>query len=228
MQTQDQQSQQPAETAATEVPETQTLEDIARELSVEEQAQQFASSTQPQYQPQYQPPSSQQEFRAPDPVTDPEGYNRFVQQWYQQNNQITGTVGQLQQRLEKFERTQLEQRIDQDVGKAVSKVNEKLNVDPFLAEALLEMTYKKDVAFKKIWDNRERNPQALDRALSVLSGKLAGQVQFRQDPKIAANLRAAKSAQQTMATTQQQDQNSDVPQGEAEFQQYWRRLISGG
>ena len=73
-----QQSQAPVETAAPEA-EAQTLESIAKELSVQEQAQQFTSAVpQPQYQPTQ--PAHQQQFRAPDPITDPEGYNRFLMQ----------------------------------------------------------------------------------------------------------------------------------------------------
>jgi hypothetical protein len=219
-----QQSQQPAETA---VPEAQapTLESIAKELSVEEQAQQFTSAV-PQYQPQYQQPVQQQAYRAPDPITDPEGYNRFMMQQMQSMTALDTTLKSMVDKVQTWERTTQEQRINQDVDKAVTRVNEKLKVDPMLAEIALEKMYRTDANFKRIWDNRERNPQAYERALDVVADKLVPMFQTRQDPKIAGDIRAAKTSQQSMATTRQTGVNEGVPNDPAEFKRYWENLVN--
>ena len=219
-----QQSQSPAETAVPAA-ETQTLESIAKELSVTEQAQQFTSAV-PQYQPQYQQPVQQQAFRAPDPITDPEGYNRFLLQQTQTLTELSQATKSLTDKYQSWERTTQEQRINQDVDKAVTRVNEKLKVDPMLAEIALEKMYRTDANFKRIWDNRERNPQAYERALDVVADKLVPMFNTRQDQKIAGDIRAAKTSQQSMATTRTQGVNDGVPTDPAEFQRYWANLVN--
>jgi hypothetical protein len=219
-----QQSPAPAETAAPEA-DTPTLEQIAKELSVEEQAKQFVSSVQPQpYQQQNQAPY---QFQAPDPITDPEGYRSYIVRQNQAMLQLDTATQQLASKVNQWERLQAEQKNNRDVDDAVQKVNAKLNLDPLLTESLLEATYKKDANFRKIWDNRDRNPQAKDKALEVLAQKFAGQFTSKQDPQIAKNLLAAKSSQQTMATTQK-IQNEGVPTDPVEFDRWYQNMMNRG
>jgi len=220
----------PAETQV-ETPPTETLEDIAKGLSVEEQANQFVSTVQPQYQPQHQPqPQSYQpsQFNAPDPVTDPEGYRAFVAQQYNTVNTLNSTIQEVTNKIGNWERTQAEQKINQDVDRAVTLVNQKANLDKDIVEVALELEYRKNPSFKKIWDNRDRNPDALGRALEVLSGKISQRFAVRTDPQLAENLRAAKSSQQTQATTRQPQMNDGIPNDPAEFERFWQSLSGRG
>lgn len=220
-----QQSPAPAETAAPEA-DTQTLESIAKELSVTEQAQQFTSAV-PRQQPQYQEQVQQPAYRAPDPITDPEGYNRFMMQQMQSMTALDTTLKSMVDKVQTWERTTQEQRINQDVEKAVTHVNDKLKVNPKMAEVALEYVYRTDENFRKIWDNRERNPQAYQRALDVVTEKtLMPMFNVRQDPKIAGDIRAAKTSQQSMATTHNPGVNEGVPTDPAEFKRYWENLVN--
>lgn len=205
-----QQSPAPVETAAPEA-QSPTLEQIAKELSVEEQAQQFTSTVQQQpIQPQFPPqPQYQQPFQAPDPVTDPDGYRAFVAAQGNALSQLNSTLQQVSSRMSNWERMQQEQKIERDIGAAVARVNTKLNMAPEVTEALLQGEYRRDGNFRKIWDKRDSNPAALDKALDVLTQKFAGQFTVKQDPKIAQNLQAAKASQQTMATSRNQAPNDD-------------------
>lgn len=225
-----QQSPAPVETAV-ETPSTPSLEDIAKELSVTEQAQQFTQSV-PQFQPQpqYQNPYQNQptQFRAPDPITDPEGYNSWMARQAQTVTSLDQTLQSISQKIQTWEQRQAEDQIKTDINRAVSVVNEKLKIDPQRAEVELEYLYRTNPSFKTIWDNRARNPAALDKALNAVADKLAPQFQMRQDPKIAGDIRAARMSQQTMATTQKAGVNDGVPSDPQEFQRYWNRLISGG
>lgn len=219
------QSQAPAETVVPEA-ETTTLEQIAKELSVEEQAQQFVASVPP---PPYQQPQTYQPqpFQAPDPVTDPEGYRAYIARQHQSFSQLESTTQQIASELNNWKQQQEKQKLDKDVDSAVSKVNQKLNMDPHVTEALLEATYKRDPSFKRIWDNRGRNQQALDKALDLLAQKFVGQFSIKQDPQIAKNLQAAKSSQQTMSTTQKTP-NEGIPTDPQEFQRWWQNAIATG
>jgi len=215
------QSPKPAEPEVTEQ-STETLETIAREIPVDEQANQFTAQPQPAAPRQpYAPyaPQPSQEVYTPDPVTDPEGYKRFVVQQMQTTGTIESTIREISSRLNNWEQTTQQQKLDSDVDRAVSRVNQKLKVDPMLAEIALEKMYRSDTNFKRIWDKRDTNPQALERALDVVAGKLAPMFQVRQDPQLAENVRAAQSAQRTMATTEQG--GDDIPDDPAQFQAWW-------
>jgi len=212
----------PVEAEVNEAP-TQTLEDIAKELSVEQQAQNFVSSVQPQLPPQYQPQGYQQQpFNAPDPVTDPDGYRAFVARQSEAMLKLNSTVDQVASKIGEWEREKQEQRINQDVDRAVTKVNEKLKLDPDMVEVALELEYRKNPSFKKIWDARDRNPGALDRALEILSSKISTRYQVRQDPQLAENVRAAKSALQTNANPGQSNSSDDPSTwDQAKFDRWW-------
>jgi DNA-binding protein H-NS len=213
----------PVETS-TPTPEPESLESIAQGLSVTEQANQFVSTVQPQYQqPQPIPPSYQpQQFVAPDPVTDPDGYRNYVAQQYQSLNKLNSTVEEVASKIGQWERMQAEQKINHDVDRAVTKVTEKVGLDKDMVEVALELEYRKNPSFKKIWDNRDRYPAALDKALEVLTGKISSKYQVRSDPQIAENIRAAKSAQLTTATTKQPE-GLDQMDGPA-FEKFWNSL----
>lgn len=207
----------PAETSATPSPD---LESIAREFSVEEQANNFtARPAQPQPQSQPAPLS------IPDPVTDPDGYRAHVTYQTQLHQRLEGTLRELDTRFKTYEQTIQQQKVDADVDAAVKIVNQKLKVDPDLAEIALEREYRKDKNFKHIWDNRDRNRPAFERALGVLADKLIPKFAVRTDPQVAENVRAAKSSQQTMATTKEPNANEEWDNlSQREFDARWRQM----
>jgi hypothetical protein len=200
---------------------TPTLDDIAREFPIEEQARNFTA--QPNYAPQpvIQPPA----FHAPDPVTDPEGHKAFVHSQIMKNQQIESYIRDVGSKVSQWEQKMAQERLNADVDRAVARVNGKLKVDPQLAEAALEVEYKRNPTFQRIWDNRDKNPQAFQKALDVLSDKLAPMFQVRQDPQLAENVRAAQSSQRTMATTTHV--KNEAPEDPREFAQWWERQRRG-
>lgn len=213
-------SPEPAESVS-----TPSLEDLSKEF-VEEQAQSFtAQPSAPQFQsPQYQP-----QFEAPDPVTNQDGYKAWVLAQNQRSQQLDGTLRTLADKFTAFEQRIQQQKIDADVDRALGIVNQKWKVDKDLAEVHLEHEYRKNPTFKRIWDNRDKNPVAFEQALKIVADKRSAMFQVRQDPQIAENVRAAQSSQRTMATTKQQTQNDDWKNlSPAEFEQRWSRLVTGG
>lgn len=223
------QSPAPAETTqTTQEPSTPSLEEISKEFSVDEQARQF-QATPTVAPPVYQPPQQPPQFNVPDPVIDPEGYKRYV---WRQEQLMSGVQSQTQQVLSKLnalEQERTQQKIDADVNRAVSKVNEQLKSDPELVEAMLEVEYRKNPTFKFIWDNRDRNPQAFDKALNAIAGKIGPKFQGRHDPQLTENQRAAQASQRTMATTQKTNELEDVARmSQADFDQWWHRQKTSG
>lgn len=219
---QTQQSNTPAETTAAPQP---SLEDISKEFSVEEQTRSFTAQPQPSYTPQ---PAYQPAPQIPDPVLNPDAYAQYVWQQNPLVSQLGNTVQEVTAKLQAFEQQQTQAKLEADVNRAVTKVNEKLKVDPMLAEAALEAEYRRNPTFKHIWDNRDRNPAAFDRALDVISNTLASRFAVRTDPQLLENQRAALSSQRTMATSPQSSQAMDalkMPQGE--FESWWESTKRG-
>lgn len=214
----------PAEPQATPSPDD-SLKSIANEFTVEEQANQFtAKPAQPQVS---QPQDVQLIDFAPDPVTNPEGYKQFMRSQFQAQQQVQSVLRDISTKVSKFEQTWEEQRLNAEVDSAVQIVNQKLKVEPVLAEALLNVEYKQNPTFRRIWDNRDRNPEAYKKALGVLADKLYSKVQVRQDPQLAENVRAAQSSQRTMATTKQSRPEDDVPEDPRDFDRWWMDKMRG-
>lgn len=212
----------PAEPSPTPSPDD-SLKSIASEFTVEEQANQFTAKP---AQPQTVVEPQLSDF-APDPVTNPEGYKAFMRAQFQTQQQVQSALRDISTKVSRFEQTWEEQRLNAEVDAAVQTVNQKLKVEPVLAEALLNVEYKQNPTFKRIWDNRQKNPEAFQKALGVLADKLYPKVQVRQDPQLAENVRAAQSSQRTMATTKQSRPEDDVPDDPRDFDRWWRDKMRG-
>lgn len=237
-------SKKPDESQAAPEATPPSLEQIASEFPVDEQATQFQANTQPAAKPLYEPttptqvpPVTDQQAQQyaptiPDPVLDAEGYRRYMHSQSVLASQIQGSLRTMEQRLANFEQTQQQSKVDADVNQAVLKVNEKLKVDPMLAEIALEKMYRSDASFAKIWDNRAKNPQAFEKALGIVADKLAPMFQVRQDPQLTENQRAAQASQRSMASTPTKEYDPRLkglyePESQGEFDQAWEAFKRG-
>lgn len=225
------QSQTPAPTETTTAPAEihQTLADVAKKYNVDQQVSNFtAQPQQPQqtYQPTYpaQPP-----FTAPDPVTSPDQWNQYQNSILMQNQSLQGNLRELTNTVESIRKEATQARLDTEVNKAVSRVNDKLKVDPLYAEIALEKRYRDDPIFKRIWDNRQVNPKALEEALDVVTNELQGVFSVRQDPQLTENLRAAKQSQKTMSTTGKPSSEGEeaLKMGDGDFDRWWNQKKRG-
>jgi uncharacterized protein with von Willebrand factor type A (vWA) domain len=203
-----------------------SLDDIASEFSVEEQVNQFKAQPQPQpqYQPQYQP-QAPQSLQVPDPYSDPTGYERFMLNQANALGTLDNTLKEVTSKIQSYEQQMAQQKVSADLDKAVTKINEKLGVDPMLAEIALEREYRVNKSFKTIWDNRDRNPAAFQKALDVLGNKLAPNFANQRDPQLIENQRAAKASQRTMSTAPKEDPLGDWSNlSQSEFDRKWASL----
>jgi hypothetical protein len=213
----------PAETA-TQVNPDDALNSIASEISVEEQARTFTATPTVQH-----PVQHQVETFAPDPVTNPEGYKAYMQAVYQAQQSALSEMRNVSSKVTQFEQMFQQQKVNADVDRAVQVVNAKAKVDPDVVEAMLNVEYTKNPSFKKIFDNRERNPMAFQKALGVVGDKIASKFQIRTDPQIAENVRAAQASQRTMATTNKTNDVMDQVgnMNDLEFQKWWQSQTRG-
>lgn len=209
------QSDQPVETT-TEAP-AETLDDIASEFKVDEQVSQF------QAQPQQPAPVQETTPQGiPDPISNPEGYDFFMQQQVAQSVKFNDTLNTLADKVQGYEQSFQQQKIDADLKEAATHLNEKLKQDSDIAEIVMEKEYRNNPSFKKIWDNRAQNPAAFKKALDVIGDKWAGKFVNQADPQLSENVRAAKLSQQTMSGTVATDKDDEWSGlSEAEFSAKW-------
>lgn len=217
-----QQSEAPVESTETASAPTEqpSFEDIAKKYSIEERTAEFKAQPQQQFPVQSQP-QPQQPFtpQIPDPVSNPEEWGRYQ---YQQYNDFNNNLKSIAESVTEMRRQQAQERLNADVNQAVDRVSSKLNMDKDFTEVLLEVEYRKNPAFRRIWDNRYSKPDALNEALDVISSKASTRYQVKSDPQLMENQRAARTSQKAMASTKQQNPNQDVmDMSDSDFQAWW-------
>jgi hypothetical protein len=215
---------------AQEMPETDSLEKITKDFNIEETATQFRSQVAPQQEVQ-----PRQEIAPKSDVPDPfdtDAHKAYLTRIAQGQSALEQTLTQAMAKISGYEQRAQREALESDIGKAVNAVNEIVqHPNRKMVEVALELEARDDPKFKAIWDNRQKNPQALERALKVVGNKLAEQFSMKVDPKLVASQRALKLSQsQTATTTTKEPDANEAWEGlsEEEFQQKWARSVGGG
>lgn len=196
-----------------------SLDEIAKEFSVEEQVSQFHA------QPGQ---SNESQTFIPDPISDPDQYNQYVRQQSSTIDNVSKSVKELSEKLSAHENRMIQQQVEADLNRAVATVNKKLGVENEMAEIALRMEYEKNPSFQKIWDNRSKNPEAFDKALNAVADKYAQKFAVKQDPQLTENQMAAKKSLQTMNKSPSEDPNSKWENMDpGEFEREWDRMRRG-
>lgn len=208
--------------------ETQTLDDVYAQYPIEQDAQQFNQQpVQPNTTPQTQ------QFVAPDPVTDPQGYQSFManqtQAQTQQAAALNGQIQQLTDQVGRMEQQSVQQVIERDIESAVGALSEVAKgVDNEILKGALYGRAGEDPRFKNLWERRNDNPEAWNSALTALGNEVAKKIP-KVDPQIAENQQALRDATES-STTQTTEGDEDARyegMSDSEFQNEWNRLRNG-
>lgn len=152
--------------------------------------------------PQAPEPAAEPQIVAPvapttfDPL-DENSVNQFVQQTAQSNTALHSELQSLNQKLDSIEQDKIRDQVEAEIKTAASEISEKAGIDKDYAEFQLEKKARENPGFQSIWDNRKQNPTAYKAALDAISNELVGKTDFKIDPQIAENHRAAQQSQQT-------------------------------
>lgn len=208
-----------------------TLDQVYKQFNVEESASSF--NPQPQPQPQAQPAPQAQPMGAeiPDPVLDQAGFRSYLAK---QNTDYSRALSQLTQTQQQLHVAELRRREEADIKSAVSQVREKVgsDLDEDFIEIALGQKARKDPKFNSIYMNREKNPAAWRAALGAVGNEIKSKYQFRADPQLTENVRAAKQSTQSSLTSKDVDDSNPVEsrlkntKSQAEFDREWSRLQS--
>lgn len=215
----------PEPAAAPAAPEPSGLEKVYQEFSVDDQAAEF--------QPQSTQPAAPQAPAQPFLPKIPDAFSPEFQAYQAQMAQGIGALSQRTNealaKLNAIEQRAAKAAVEADIKQAVGKLSEKAGIDPEIAEVAFEAQARKDPRLLKIWNNRQKNPKALEAAIGALANDFSQKYKVRQDPQLVENQRAATASRQSMATTTKttvEDQwDSMTPQQRAVE---WRRLVNGG
>lgn len=203
-----------------------TLDDVYKEFKVDDVAQSF----QPPPQQAPQQPAPQAQPAIPDPVLDPNGFKAYVARLEATPHLSRMALAEVAQLKQFISRTQEEA----DIKSAVSLVKEKVGgeVDDDMIEIALGQKARKDQKFAALYAQRHTNPRAWKAALGAVGNELKGKFQFRTDPQLTENTRAAKQSTASLTT---KDDSSANPldkrlEGKTgrDFEREWDRLVHGG
>lgn len=204
--------------------EEDSIEKITKDFPIEETATQFR----PQAQTTEQVTQTQP---VPDPF-DTEAHKAYLKNIADKGNALESTLTQAMTKISAYEQKASREALEADIDKAVTSVNEIVqHPNKKMVEVALELEARDDPKFKAIWDNRAKNPQALERALKVKANQLAESFSVKVDPKLVASQRALKNSQSQTATTTTKDPDGHPLENVSdpdEFQRMWARSVSGG
>lgn len=156
----------------------------------------------PQQAPQQSQPQPKAELPSiPDPALDPEGFKRYEASRAAESQvlrqSLEGVIGKLSQ----MERAELARKEEADIRSAVAFLKEGVpDADEEMLEVYLGFKARKEPRLLQVWQNRDKNPKALNAALKAVRNEAASKFALKTDPQLAENQRAMKTAQQAMAT----------------------------
>lgn len=177
--------------------EPQGLDKIVKDYGIESTAQEFQ---QPQQQQSSQPAAPQPQAPKFDPF-DP-NFSQHIGNVANGVSSLHQKLQETQARLNNMERAAAARQTESDIKHAVGVISEKAGIEPEIAEVAFESRARKDPKLLAIWNNRHKNPKALEAALPILASEFQQRFAVRQDPQLVENQRAVRASQQQMATTQ--------------------------
>jgi len=218
-----QQTTPAAETPA-ETPQPSNLEKVYQEFNVEEAAANFSPQQEANTQQQHQDVVAP---RVPDPF-DP-SFQEYQRSVSANMAALMKAMGETRANLTAMQTQMVKDRTEADIRTAVSQISKKAGIEPSIAEVALEAQARQDPRLLAIWNNRHKNPKALDAALNALSEDFKQKFSVRQDPQLVENQRAVSASRQTMATTSKEtEQDKWTSMSPADRQREIAKLIASG
>ena len=214
------------ETPLSQEPEVvQTLDDVINDFNIDPSTTQTMDTAEPK----------PVEFAKPDYVDplDSDQWNKYQNQQSQNQAALQGQLQDLSDKLTHYEQDKLQALVDTDIKAAVESISSKVeDSDPLMVELYLEKRARENEGFKSIWDNRAKNPKALNKALGAITNELKGKFSIKADPQLAENQRAIQQSQTSNTSNKPAYNNSieetlGAAQSDAEWEHAWNKAVRG-
>lgn len=216
------------ETQLSDTPEAvQTLDDVISEFN--------PSSTETMAPTEPKPVEyTQPQYNSVDPL-DTDQWNHYQQQQSQHQAALQGQLQDVNSKLEQYEQERNNNLVQADIKSAVDTVSKNVeDGDPMMIELYLEKRARENDGFKNIWENRAKNPNALNKALDAITNELKGKFSVKADPQLAENQRAIQQSQQSSNTSNAPEYANTIEESlgsaesDAAWEQAWNDAIRGG
>ena len=215
--------------ASVEQPTVPSLDDVVAEFapSIPESAQPAAAPVEPKTTEIPQVPTS---F---DPL-DEASAKQFAEATAQSNQALLAELQDLRSTITQKEEAKIQEQVNADINSAVDTVSESAGLDnKNYVQFRLEQRAQENEGFRRIWDNRHQNPAALDKALEAISHEMKNELDFKADPQLAENHRAASQSQQVTTAEAPKFNNAweeklASADSRAEKDRIWAQLKRGG
>jgi len=208
-----------------EQPQDETLEDVFRQFPVEQAANSFAA--QPRQNVEQPPP----DISVPDPSYDPDGFKNVVKSLHTNDWEVKTALNRVSEQLEGMKQERQRAAEEADISQTVKQIQDSVPAlagKEGLVKAYLGVFAQQDQRVLKVWENRKQNPAAWNKTLSVITKQMAKDIDFKADPQLTENTRAAKASRDQMATTRTPDADEKWAKASpSQFQHYWDELTKG-
>lgn len=168
-----------------------------------------------------------------DPL-DSNQFNNYVNQVNSGQSVLNTQLKEVRSELTELRQERAQLQIEADITQAVGAINEGLDLDPKLVRVHLELTAQEKPGFREIFERRNENPAAYNKALAAVSKEMGNTYSVKQDPELTANQKAIQQSQQSRASTVTPDGSGNSledklseAKSEGEFESMWNRAIHG-
>lgn len=204
-------------------PET-TLDDVYKEYGIESVARQFQETTAPTQSP---PQNPQHGMSVPDPVSDPDGYTRFQMEQASRLQALQQSSTQYGEVLSKIVQEAQTRKVQADINNAVAFIKQKVGgeIEDEMLEVALDLKARRDPRFLQVFNDRDKNPAAWNKALDAVSREFGKKFSVRSDPQLVENQRAVRASQGAISTPHQvPGEWNGIDQ--SDFDRKWRDLVN--
>lgn len=189
----------------------------------------------------YEAPVQQPQAKVPeptaqnyvDPLNEPQ-WRDYQNRQAQEQSALKSQLQDVTAKLTQYEQDTVKSKVEAEINRAVKTVSEKSGIDnKDYVDFRLNKLAEEKPGFKKIWENREGNPNAFNKALDAFANELSGELDFKADPQLAENHRAATQSQQSAGTATSefgspQEENLAKAVESGNFEQEWAKQKAGG
>lgn len=196
-----------------------TLDDVYREFNV--------GTTQPAQEEKPEPRASEPE--PPDPSTDPDRFSKYLSQQNQALKQKVDLLEQQTRETSSWLNKSVQEKEKSDFDSTVGSMTKELQgVPEKVIKAELMVEAQSDPRFLQLWQNRNNNPKAMQKALSVISQRLREEFAEKTDSQLAENQRALDEATKIPSGRTREDSATEqlMKKSNADFDAEWRRILS--
>ena len=191
---------------------TETLEDIASQFAVPETPtpQTVEQPVQPPQAPQFQDSEQAAQWSA------------------QQIQALAARQADMERQSQENAQNQFVEKQVQALSAAVQTIGKEVDITPTFIEGALHVRYNRDKNFRTIFDNRDRNPAAFQRALGIVAKDLKAESVVATDPQLAEDARALEQLQKSVRTGKVRDDANEKWKGmsAADFDREWQKVRS--